>query len=634
MQSWLNKTDLLLGKVSVLSRWINTIGVGIFFLMVCLTFVDVFLRYIFNSPIRGSKEFTEVMLVVAVSLAIAYTYSEKRHVSVEVVTARLSEKARLVLETITTAISVGIFGILVWRSFEEFLFFLSIHRTHGTATGIVAAPFQAVVTFGFGVLLLLILRNLLGCLAEGIRIGFSKRTWSLIFGVTALLVVFSYFWMQPDIWQLSLGTVGAIGVGFSLVLMFLGMPVSFALILTSFLFIGHIRGTATALDIIGAAVFSTASNYLWAVIAFFIIMGFFCLYSRFGQDIYKSANKWLGQMSGGLAVATIGASTAFAGIVGDALSVTTTMGTVALPEMRKYKYNNRLSTGTIAAGATIGPMIPPSMGFILYAILTEQSIGKLFIAGIIPGLLLAIAFITSIYFRCKINPKLGPPGEKATWKDRIVSSKAAGPIAALFILVIGGIYAGIFTATEGGAIGAAGAVIIGLAMRRLSWQAFNQALLGAGRTVGMIALILVGAMMFTRFVAWCNLAEVVGQFMAGLAFPPSVIILIILFIFLALGFVMDMMPLILIGVPIFHPVAMALDYDPVWFTVLLLLTIQVGVITPPFAVILFAIKGVAQDIPIGIIFRGVLPFVVCTVSVIILIFLIPPLATWLPNLLY
>ncbi|OGO21376.1 MAG: hypothetical protein A2144_03745 [Chloroflexi bacterium RBG_16_50_9] len=433
---------------------------------------------------------------------------------------------------------------------------------------------------------------------------------------------------------MSLPTVGIIGVACSLLLMFIGMPVAFSLILTSFLFIGHIRGTFTALDIVGSEVFSTASNYLWAVVAFFVLMGFFALYARFGEEIYYTANKWLGHMSGGLGIATIGASTAFAGIVGDSLSVTTTMGTVALPEMRRYNYNDRLSTGVIAAGATIGPMIPPSMGFILYAILTEQSIGKLFIAGILPGLLLAVVFTASIYLRCRFNPELGPPGTKAIWRERLVSIKFGGPIAFLFLLVIGGIYAGIFTAIEGGGIGAAGAVIIGLAMKRYTWRSLSDALLGAGRVVGMIFLILVGAMMFTRFIAWCNLADAVREFMMGLALPPSVIILLILIIFLALGFVMDIMPLILIGVPIFHPVAMALGYDPVWFTVLLLITIQVGVITPPFAVILFAIKGLAKDIPIGTIYRGVFPFVMGTVLVIGIIFAVPPIATWLPSLLY
>ena len=634
MENWLSKADRALGKVSLFTRWVNTVGLGVFFLMLCLNFADVFLRYVFNRPMLGVKEITGVMLVLMASLAIAYTHSEKRHVAVEVITGRLSPKARLVMNTITTLIGIGVFGILVWRSAVHFLWFLKMGTISTYAIKIPAAPFAAVITLGCTLLLLLLLRDLLNNVAEGLRLRFRGYLWLLMFGIPILLLVLAIFWMQPTLWQLSLPTVGIIGVACSLVFIFTGMPIAFALILTGFLFVGHIRGTYTALDMVGTELYTTLSNYLWAVIAFFVLMGFFCLFARFGEDIYHSAYKWIGHMRGGLAVATIGASTAMAGIVGDNLSVVSTMGTVALPEMRKYKYHDRLSSGTIAAGSTIGPMIPPSMGFILYGILTEQSIGKLFIAGVIPGLLLAIAFAATIYLRCRYNPELGPPGGRSTWGERLVSLKAGGPIAALFLLVIGGIYAGIFTPTEGGGIGAAGAVIIGLAMRRFTWQNFNSALLGAGRIMGMIFLILVGAMMFTRFIAWCNLSDVVKQFMTGLALPPATIVLLILLIFLALGFVIDIMPLILIGVPIFHPVAIALGYDPVWFTVLVVLIIQVGLITPPFAVILFALKGVAKDIPIGTIFRGVFPFVLATVVVAGLIFILPPLATWLPNLLY
>ncbi|OGO17796.1 MAG: hypothetical protein A2Z15_05075 [Chloroflexi bacterium RBG_16_50_11] len=433
---------------------------------------------------------------------------------------------------------------------------------------------------------------------------------------------------------MSLPLVGFLGIIFSLVLMFTGLPTSFSLIMTSILFIGHIRGPATAFDVSSTEVFSTAANYLWSTIAFFVLMGYFCLYAKFGEDIYITAHRWLGHLRGGLAIATIGASTALAGIVGDSLSVVTTMGSVALPQMRKYNYDDHLSTGAIAVGATIGPLIPPSMGFIIYGVLTGMSIGVLFVAGIIPGLLLAVAFISVILVQCRLRPDLGPRGGSSTWGEKASSLKAGGPIAALFLLVIGGIYAGAFTATEGGAIGSFGAFVIALAMRRFTLQSFIGALVGAGKIIGMIFLILVGAMMFTRFVAWCNLADVMTVFMTGLHLSPRITVLLILIIFFVLGFFIDLMPLMLIGIPIFHPVAMAAGVNPVWFAVMFVMTIQVGVVTPPFAVILFAIKGMAKDIPITVIFSGVFPFVIGTVVVIMLIFLIPPLAEWLPGLLY
>jgi tripartite ATP-independent transporter DctM subunit len=631
---WLSKIGNSMDKIGLFSRWVNAVGLGIFFIMMCFTVFDVFMRYILNNPVLGSKEVTEVMLILLVSFTIAYTYNEKSHVQIDLVTTRLKPKARLVLETITNLFGLGIFAILVWQSIAQVFFLFKTGTVHGTVVMIPAAPFEAMIALGCTLLFLLLLRDFFKNMAEGLKLHIRVYEWVLIFGVPIAILIFAQFWMQPKLWVIGLPLLGLIGIIVSLALMFTGLPTSFSLIMASILFIGHIRGTATAFDVVSTEVFSTAANYLWSTIAFFVLMGYFCLYARFGEDIYVTAHRWLGHLQGGLAIATIGASTALAGIVGDSLSVTTTMGSVALPQMRKYRYSDLLSTGAIAAGSTIGPLIPPSMGFIIYGVLTGMSIGQLFVAGIIPGLILAMAFIAVIVIRCRLNPKLGPRGDKSTWKERGASLKAGGPIVLLFLLVIGGIYAGAFTATEGGAIGCFGAFAIAMAMRRYSRQSFIGALVGAGKIIGMIFLILVGAMMFTRFIAWCNMADVTTAFMSSLHLDPKVTVALILIIFFALGFFVDIMPLMLIGIPIFHPVAMAAGVDPIWFAVMFVMTIQVGVITPPFAVILFAIKGMAKDIPISVIFRGVLPFVVGTITVIILIFFIPPLANWLPGLLY
>ena len=630
----LNKIDKAFDKVTIFTRWLNVIGLAFFFLMVMFTFVDVILRYLFNRPIMGSKEITELMLVLVVSLGIAYTHSKKGHVAVDIFTGKLSSEGQLMINTVTTILSIGLFIILVWQNTVNFLWFMSTDKIHGLAVQTPAAPFAAIIVLGCVLLLLILIQDLIRNLIQSLRKNFKAYQWLIMFGTPFLIAVMAILWVQPTLLKINQPLLGFVGIICSLIFMFIGLPTSFSLMLTAFLFIGHIRGIPTALDVIGTEMYLTTSNYLWAVIAFFIIMGFFALNGRFGEDLYYSANKWFGHLSGGLAIATIGASTAFAAIVGEALSVTTTIGAVALPQMRKYRYNDRLSVGTIASGATIGPMIPPSMGFILYAILTNQSVGKLFIAGIIPGLLLAIFFITVIVVQCRINPKLGPRGEKGTTKEKLVSLKSGGPIVVLFLLVIGGVYAGIFTPTEGGAVGAVGALLIGLLMRRYTWKSFFDSLLGAGKTMGMIAIILVGANMFTRFLAWCNLSPALTKAISGLNLPPSLVVFLIVLIFFALGFVVDIMPLILIGVPIFHPVAVSIGVDPTWFTVMVVLSIQAGVITPPFAFVLFALKGMYRDIPMETIYKGVLPFVLGTLSVIILIFLIPSLATWLPNLLY
>lgn len=632
--NWLNKAALILGKSRPFSRWCNTVGITILFLMVCLTFIDVVLRYIFSQPIKGTYELTGLMLVLVVFLGIAYAQDEKLHVAVDVITDRLSPTARLVVETITTILSIGIFGILIWRSFAHVLYLLKVGAIHAPLVPVPSAPFAAIIVLGCTLLCLLLLRGLFNNMAEALRLHLRGYLWLLMFGIPILVVILAILWMQPTLWQLSLPVVGIIGIAFSLLLFFAGIPISFALMMTGFLFLAHVSGPGAALDVVGVELYRVTTTYVWAVIAFFVLMGFFALFAGFGEDLYYTAYKWLGRMPGGLAMATVGACTGFAAIVGDPMSVTATMGVTSLPEMRRYKYDDRLSSGVIAAGATIGPMIPPSVSFIIYAILTQQSIGKLFIAGIVPGLLLAIAFMALIYLRCRLNPSLGPPGGGSSWRERLVSLKAAGPVVILFLLVIGGIYAGIFTPCEGGAIGAVGAVIIGLIMRRFTWQKFNNALLGAGKVIAMTFLILVGAVLFTRFVGFCNLSGVITQFVTGLTVPSFAIVLLILLVFLVLGFVIDTLPLILIGIPIVHPVVVALGYDPIWFTVLMVLTIHLGMITPPVGLNIFTLKGVAKDIPIGTIYRGVFPFVLATLVVVGLILILPPLATWLPNLLY
>jgi len=630
----LAKIITILNKIGKVSRWANLVGLITFFLMILFNFVNVILRYFFNRPIIGDKEITSVLLVVVVGLGIAYTQSQKGHVTVDIITNFVSSRVKLIMNTITSLIGIGLFAIILWRSIVQFIWFWQQNTINTYTIQIPSAPFEAVILLGLVLMLLLLIRdftaNLIDCIKQCINIA----TWLMMLGIFVVVVALGILWMQPGLWEMNLATVGILGVVVSLIFLFSGMPISFALILSSFLFIGHIRGVATAFDTMGTTLYATFSNYLWAVLAFFVIMGFFCLWAKFGEDLYRSAHKWIGHISGGLGIATIAACTAMASIVGDTLSVVSTMATVALPEMKKFKYNDGLSTGAVAAGATIGPMIPPSMGFIMYGIITQQSIGKLFIAGIIPGILLALAFSLTIYIQCRKNPLLGPPSEKSSWKDRFVSLKAGGPVVVLFLLVIGGIYVGAFTPTEGGAVGAAGALIIGLFMRRLNKEKIMESLLGAGKIIAMVFLIIYGATLMTRFIAWCNLGEIVRQSITALSLPHFAIALLIFLVFFILGFIIDIMPIFLIGIPIFHPIMISMGYDPIWVALELTALIQLGLITPPVATNLFAIKGVAQTVPISVIYKGIWPFVMATLSVVIILFLLPGVVTWLPNLLY
>jgi tripartite ATP-independent transporter DctM subunit len=439
--------------------------------------------------------------------------------------------------------------------------------------------------------------------------------------------------MQPDLWDINLTVVGIIGVMFSLILFLTGMPVAYALILTSFMFISHIRSTDTALVMIGTEMYRNSGSYNWAVLPFFVTMGFIALFAKFGEDLYFSAFKWIGHIRAGLSVATIGACTAFAAIVGDSVASTATMGSVALPQMKKYRYDERLSAGCICSGATLGPIIPPSTAFIIVGLLTGLSIGDLFIAGVIPGIVLAACFIVSIFIWSRLNPHIGPPGEKSNWKSRIVSLRAGGPVLVLFFLVIGGIYWGIFTPTEGGSIGAVGAFIIGLIMRRFTWRSLALTLQEAGKVISMTFIILIGSIMFTRFAAWCNLSNSLRDSIVSLDLAPMQFMALILFALLILGCFIDLAPLLLIGIPLLFPTAKAIGIDPIWFCLLSVIVINLGALTPPVGINLFVLKGISKETPIGKIYAGAWPFVVSAIVGIIILFFVPSLVTWLPSVL-
>jgi tripartite ATP-independent transporter DctM subunit len=629
----LNKTVNILDKVGVFASWTNVIGVTALFIMVAVTFVDVIMRYVFNAPFKGVTEVTEVIMICAIFLAVAHTQNTKSQISVDLVSSKLAPKPRTVLEFITTLLSTGMFGIISWRTLDQTIYFIQDHRVHDKYLGIPNGPFAAVVFLGCAMITALLIRDVLSLTNEAIKLGVNRRQWLIMLGIPALVVVLAVFWMQPKLILLNLPLTGLIGIVFSFVFFFSGMPIAIVLVMTGFLFIGHIRGLMPALDTIGTEFYRNAGNYNWSVLPFFVIMGYFALHGGLGTDLYNAANKWFGHLRGGLSIATIGAGTAFAAVVGDPLASVATIGATALPQMRKYKYDDTLTAGCILGGATLGPIIPPSTPFVLYGLLAGVSIGDLLVSGIIPGLTMSLCFITIIYFWCRLRPNAGPPGEKSNWKERFISLKAGGPVLVLFLLVIGGIYSGIFTPTEGGAVGAVTCLLIGLIMRRYTWKVLKETLLEGGKVISMIFLVLIGAVMFTRFLAWCNVSGTVSNFITNAGMHPMTFVIFSVILLIILGFVIDIMPLMLIGVPILHPIAVSLGINPIWYACLFVLATNLGDITPPIGVTMFTLKAIAKDLPIGKIFKGAWPFVAGTVFVLILILLIPAMATWLPHML-
>jgi C4-dicarboxylate transporter, DctM subunit len=411
------------------------------------------------------------------------------------------------------------------------------------------------------------------------------------------------------------------------------MPIGFTFALVGFLGFVFLRDLNQALGLLGLIPYSWASTYTLVVLPLYILMGQFAFQSGVSADLYKTGYKWVGRMPGGLALATMVACTGFAACSGSSLASAATMSIVAIPEMKKYNYNLRLAAGCVAAGGTLGILIPPSIIFIIFGLMTETSVGKLFIAGILPGLLLSSLFMILIYVLCRRNPKLGPPGPNFSWRERIISLKNVWGMLSLFILVVGGIYFGIFTATEAGAIGAGGAFFLTLIKRQLTWGSLLNTLKNTVRTTAMIFMIVIGAQIFNSFLVISGIPTTISKWIADLPFPPFVILSAVLLIYIPLGMIMDSLPMILLTLPTFFPVITNLGYDPIYFGVLVVLMCEMANISPPMGMNLFIVKGVAPDIPLEDIARGIIPFFIVMVICVVILMVFPQISLFLPALM-
>ena len=428
-------------------------------------------------------------------------------------------------------------------------------------------------------------------------------------------------------------TIGYIGIGLLIVLLFSGIHIGVVMGVIGFLGIACISGWAAGLIVLKTVPFTTFANYSMSVVPLFILMGGFCFYAGISKELYDTVHKWLGHLRGGLAMATVGACAAFAAVSGSSLATAATMGTVALPEMRRYKYDPALAAGCIAAGGSIGILIPPSVPLIIYGILANQSIGKLFIAGIIPGVLEAIFYIITIYILCRLNPARGPSGSKTGFMEKITSLKATWGVLLLFIIVIGGIYFGIFSPTEAAGVGACGACIFAMVRRRLGWPNFKASVVGTVKTTSMIFVIFLGAMIVGYFLAVTRLPFELADFVGGLPVNRYVILGLILAVYFVLGCIMDSLAMILLTVPIFYPLITALGFDPIWFGIIIVRAAEIGLITPPVGLNVFVICGITKDIPMYTIFKGIIPFIIADICHVILLVTVPQVATFLPGLM-
>lgn len=429
--------------------------------------------------------------------------------------------------------------------------------------------------------------------------------------------------------------IGLLGLLFFLFLICVRIPMAFAMLITGLLGFCVLVSPSASISMAVSEIYTTFSSYSLSVIPMFIWMGFLAYYSGIGTSLYNFAYKTIGHRKGGLAIATQATCAMFGAICGSNTATAATIGAIALPEMKKYKYDEALSAASVAAGGALGVIIPPSVIFIVYGIATEQSIGKLFIAGIIPGLILMSLYMLAIYVKVLQNPLLGPAGPKFSWKDRVYTLKdGLFEILLIFFISLGGLFKGFFTPTESGAVGAASVLIITLLRKRLTWKGFRKSLADTTRTTAMIMLMIAGAMVFGRFIAVSKLPFALANWASGLLMPNFVIMGIILIIYLILGCFIDALALILLTIPIFYPVVVnVLRYDPIWFGVIIVLVVAMGVITPPVGMNVFIIKGVAPHIPTEKIFKAIGPFLVALFICLGMLIMFPEIVTFLPNLL-
>jgi tripartite ATP-independent transporter DctM subunit len=427
---------------------------------------------------------------------------------------------------------------------------------------------------------------------------------------------------------------GIVGIAVLLILFMLRMPVAFTMAFVGFVGFAYLNGMESALTLLAQDIYETLSSYPLSVIPMFILMGSMAFASGISQRLYQTCYTWLGQFRGGLTVATVMACSGFAAICGSTAATAATMGAIALPEMKKYGYNDQLATGTVASAGTLGILIPPSTVLIVYGILTEESIGKLFIAGILPGAIMTLFFVITVLILCLKNPELAPAGPSTTLVQKIKSLGGIIEAIILFALTIGGLFLGWFSPTQAGSIGAVGAFLIGLFRGKLRFRQTVDAVKDGIKTSCMVLFIITGAAVFGHFLAISNIPFMLADWVGGLPIPPMAIMAVLVVIYFVGGFFMDSMALIVVTIPIFFPIVTRFNFDPIWFGVIIVMVGEMGVITPPVGVNVFVIKGIAPTVPLRVIYRGIMPFLAAIIILTAILLAFPDIATFLPNLVY
>jgi tripartite ATP-independent transporter DctM subunit len=624
-RSVLDAVESFLELVSKKARWLAMFAV---FAMAVLVCADVAGR-LFGRGVPGALELLQNLLVLNTFALMALLQLQDHHMSIEFVYVRMNKFWQNWARVFVSLFSMVILGVLTYESAFSFI------RKLGTKSMELYVPMEFyywMPVLGMGLTFLVALYQSV----RDIRRSAKDRQWISIASGIALPVFLTWlpFWYRNSHYDISNLMLGCFAFLLLFFLMFMKMPIGWAMSAIGAMgMIAVARNVPAAMATCGSTPYAAACSHNLAALPLFVLMGSLILYAGISEDLFDSANKWIGHLPGGMGMASVAGCTGFAAVCGDSMATAVTIGSVALPEMQRLKYDKALSSGALAAGGTLGILIPPSAGFIIYGIVTEVSIGRLFLAGIVPGLLLAGLFMVYIYITAIRHPEKAPRGPHYPFMDRVRSSVGLLPILSLFLLVLGSIVTGACSPTEGGAVGAAGAFLYILFRRRLTWKSFLGPLDDAAVLTARIMCIMVGVAVLGYFFAATRLPFLLADFIVALPFNRYVIFVIIIAIYVAGGCMMNVIPLLMLTLPSLFPTVLALGFDPVWFGVVTVMVMEMGQITPPVGVVVFALSGVAKGIPMETIFKGIVPFVGLILVGLAILTLFPNLATWLPYLM-
>ena len=425
-----------------------------------------------------------------------------------------------------------------------------------------------------------------------------------------------------------------IGLGAMMLLALAGLPIAFAMGLVGFFGLAIVRGWNPALASAGTLMYETGFSYTLSVVPLFILMGNFVSRAGLSQELFRAAYAFIGHWRGGLAMSTVVACAGFGSICGSSIATAATMARVAYPSMRQFGYSDALATGAIASGGTLGILIPPSVVMVIYALMTEVNIGAMFAAGLIPGILATLLLMAAVAWQTWRDPSSGPRGERTPWPERLQALRGVWGVVLLFVVVMGGIYGGVFTATEGASIGAFGAFVFALARRALDWRTLIDVLVESARTTAMLFGILIGALIFANFVNFTSMPDDLKNFVSQFDLHPMAVIIAICVIYVLLGTAMEELSMILLTVPVLFPLVVHLGFDPIWFGILVVVVVEIGLISPPVGMNLFVLRTLLPQVSTMTLYRGVTPFVVADIIRLAILIAFPAISTFLPDLLF